>query len=127
MPMLPRKALLPAEHVVDTGYVDAKLLVESQQNYQVEPSGTNPQELAMASHSSLLASMPVTFPSIGNSNRPACPEGHTSIRWTPAIDHRKNEGDLDQVLNKRLPGVSVSLVLHPVDSPHSSHSHDPST
>jgi hypothetical protein len=25
---LDRKALLPAEHVVDTGYVDAKLLVE---------------------------------------------------------------------------------------------------
>ncbi len=30
---LDRKELLPAEHIVDTGYVDAKLLVESQRDY----------------------------------------------------------------------------------------------
>ena len=33
---LDRKDLLPAEHIVDTGYVDAKLLVESQRDYQLE-------------------------------------------------------------------------------------------
>jgi transposase len=36
---LDRKALLPAEHLVDMGYVDAQLLVESQQNYQVDLVG----------------------------------------------------------------------------------------
>ena|GEM_PF-3134273 len=46
---LNRKELLPAQHIVDTGYVDAKLLVESQRDYQVEPSGSNPQKLPMAS------------------------------------------------------------------------------
>ncbi|WP_201385608.1 hypothetical protein [Ktedonobacter sp. SOSP1-85] len=33
---LDRKHLLPTEHIVDTGYVDAKLLVESQRDYQVD-------------------------------------------------------------------------------------------
>jgi transposase len=36
---LNRKELLPAEHIVDTGYVDAKLLVESQRDYQVDLVG----------------------------------------------------------------------------------------
>lgn len=36
---LARKALLPAEHIVDTGYVDAKLLVESQRDYQIDLVG----------------------------------------------------------------------------------------
>jgi transposase len=36
---LERKELLPAEHSVDTGYVDAKLLVESQQEYHIDLVG----------------------------------------------------------------------------------------
>ena len=33
------KDLLPEQHIVDTGYVDAKLLLESQQNYQIDLVG----------------------------------------------------------------------------------------
>ena len=36
---LKRKDLEPLQHIVDTGYVDAKLLVESQHNYQIELVG----------------------------------------------------------------------------------------
>ena len=36
---LKEKHLLPDKHIVDTGYVDAKLLVESQQNYGVDLLG----------------------------------------------------------------------------------------
>jgi transposase len=36
---LKRKDLLPKQHIVDTGYVDAKLLVESQQDYQIDLVG----------------------------------------------------------------------------------------
>ncbi|HET8842782.1 MAG TPA: hypothetical protein VFN35_15065 [Ktedonobacteraceae bacterium] len=36
---LERKDLLPAEHIVDTGYGDAKLLVESQRDYQINLVG----------------------------------------------------------------------------------------
>src|SRR5260221_14096699 len=33
---LERKELLPVEHIVDTGYVDVYLLVESQRYYQID-------------------------------------------------------------------------------------------
>jgi transposase len=36
---LKRKDLEPSQHSVDTGYVDAKLLVESQQDYQIDLVG----------------------------------------------------------------------------------------
>mgnify|MGYP001335433119 CR=1 FL=1 len=36
---LERKHLVPAEHIVDTGYVDAQLLVESQRDYQINLVG----------------------------------------------------------------------------------------
>jgi transposase len=67
---LERKELLPAEHIVDTGYVDAKLLVESQRDYQIDPSRVQPAGTINGRPGSLKASMPTTFLSIGNSNRP---------------------------------------------------------
>ena len=36
---LAHKELLPDEHIVDTGYIDAQLLVESQQNDQIDLVG----------------------------------------------------------------------------------------
>lgn len=36
---LDRKELLPGEHIVDTGSVDAKLLIESQRDYQIDLVG----------------------------------------------------------------------------------------
>jgi hypothetical protein len=41
---LDRKVLLPSEHIVDAGYVDAQLLVESQRDYHIDlvgPVGKN--------------------------------------------------------------------------------------
>jgi transposase len=45
---LDRKHLLPAEHLVVTSYVDAKLLVESERDYHIESFGSNPPELPLA-------------------------------------------------------------------------------
>ncbi len=39
MPGLIAKSSYPAWHIVDTGYVDAKLLVESQRDYQMDLVG----------------------------------------------------------------------------------------
>lgn len=87
---LDRKQLLPEEHIVDTGYVDAKLLVESQRDYQVDLVGPTRKDYHWqarqqkgfdASH----------FPIDWQKQEATCPEGHTSISWTPAIDKRKNE------------------------------------
>jgi transposase len=45
MPMLPRKELLPAEHIVDTGYVDAKLLLESEPHYHLDSGRVRPEKI----------------------------------------------------------------------------------
>ncbi len=87
---LERKELLPAQHIVDTGYVDAKLLVESQRDYQIDLVGPTRKDYRWqarqqkgfdASH----------FPIDWEQQQATCPEGHTSMSWTPAIDKRKNE------------------------------------
>src|SRR5260370_11362280 len=87
---LNRKELLPSEHFVDTGYVDAKLLVESQRDYQIDLVGPTRKDYRWqatqqtgfdASH----------FPIDWQQQQALCPEGHTSISWTPAIDRQKNE------------------------------------
>jgi transposase len=87
---LERKELLPAEHIVDTGYVDAQLLVESQRDYQIDlvgPTRRNHQWQARepagfdADH----------FLIDWQHQQATCPEGHKSLSWTPAIDNRTNE------------------------------------
>src|SRR5947199_9110777 len=55
-----------------------------------------------------------------------CPEGHRSISWTPAIDNRKNEGDLDQVLDHRLSGLPQSFLVYALNSDPASDHHSAS-
>jgi len=88
--MLPRKALLPTEPIVDTGYVDAKLLVESQRDYQVDLVGPTRKNYRgpASQHTGFDASH---FPIDWEQQPATCPQGHTSISWTPAKDLRKNE------------------------------------
>lgn len=68
-----QKELLPEQHIVDTGYVDAQLLYNSQQDYDIDLVGPTRPDVKW------------------QAQQAACPEGHTSISWTPAIDNRKNE------------------------------------
>ncbi len=87
---LERKALLPAEHIVDTGYVDAKLLVESQRDYQIDlvgPTRRNHQWQASQQTGFDADRFLIDW----EQQQATCPEGHTSSSWTPAIDNRKNE------------------------------------
>jgi transposase len=87
---LERKELLPTEHIVDTGYVDAKLLVESHQDYQIDLVGPTRKDYHWQARESkgFDASH---FPIDWEKQQATCPQGHTSISWTPAIDNRKNE------------------------------------
>lgn len=87
---LKQKDLLPQQHIVDTGYVDAKLLVESQQVYQIDLVGptrrnyhwqASQQKGFDADH----------FLIDWERQQATCPEGHKSLSWTPAIDNRTNE------------------------------------
>jgi transposase len=87
---LDRKALLPAEHLVDTGYVDAKLLVESQRDYQVDlvgPTRKNYHWQATQNTGFDADHFLIDW----ERQQATCPEGHTSSSWTPAIDNRTNE------------------------------------
>jgi transposase len=87
---LDRKDLLPAEHLVDTGYVDAKLLVESQRDYQVDlvgPTRRNHQWQAGQQTGFDADHFLIDW----EQQEATCPEGHTSSSWTPAIDSRSNE------------------------------------
>jgi transposase len=87
---LERKALLPAEHIVDTGYIDAPLLVESQQDYQIDlvgPTRRNHQWQASQQTGFDADHFLIDW----EHQQATCPQGHKSLSWTPAIDNRTNE------------------------------------
>jgi transposase len=87
---LERKEPLPAEHMVDTGDVDAKLLVESQRDAPIDlggPTRGNHQWQAREPKGFDADQVLIDW----EPQQATCPEGHTSSSWTPAIDTRKNE------------------------------------
>jgi hypothetical protein len=87
---LKHKELLPDQHIVDTGYVDAKLLVESPQDYQIDligPTRANYRWQAREKTGFDTSQFRIDW----QAEQAICPKGHTSSSWTPAIDNRKNE------------------------------------
>jgi transposase len=83
------KGLLPAVHLVDTGYLDGPLLAESQREYGVELYGPIRPDLrwqAKAGEGFDAAHFRIDW----DQEQATCPQGHTSISWSPAIDNRKN-------------------------------------
>jgi transposase len=87
---LKQKDLLPEQHIVDTGYVDAQLLHSSQQDFGIDLVGpTHPDVKWQAQQKTGFAAS--QFSIDWQAEQALCPEGHTSISWTPAIDNRTNE------------------------------------
>src|SRR5579859_3733437 len=123
---LDRKELLPTEHIVDTGYVDAKLLVESQRDYQIDLVGPTRRNYQWQARKPT-GFDPDHFLIDWEQQQAKCPEGHTSSSWTPAIDNRKNEVIKIRVLHKRLPGMPISVAVYPVNSPYAQDRDDSST
>jgi transposase len=90
MPSLNAKRSCQAWHIVDTGYVDASLLVESQRDYQIDlvgPTRRNHQWQASQQTGFDADHFLIDW----QHQQATCPQGHTSISWTPAIDNRTNE------------------------------------
>ncbi|ACC85464.1 IS1182-like element ISNpu1 family transposase [Nostoc punctiforme] len=87
---LANKDLLPSKHIVDTGYLDAELLVTAQQEHQVQLLGPTRSDLRWQSKAGngFAAS---DFKVDWQQEVAICPEGKTSTSWTPAIDGRNNE------------------------------------
>ena len=82
--------LLPSKHIVDTGYLDAELLVTTQEQYQVDllgPTRVNHRWQAKDGQGFAAADFIVDW----QQQLLICPEGKTSASWTPAIDGRDND------------------------------------
>ena len=82
--------LLPNKHIVDTGYLDAELLVTSEAQYQVDllgPTRINLHWQAKANQGYAADDFTVDW----QQQRVICPQGKSSASWTPALDGRDNE------------------------------------
>jgi transposase len=83
-------ALLPGEHLVDTGYVDAELRVRSQRDYRVDligPARPDVKWQARVANGFEAARFSIDW----QRQQATCPAGHTSSSWTPAVDgHAKD-------------------------------------
>lgn len=82
--------LLPNRHIVDTGYLDAELLVNVRDRYQVDLLGPTRSDLrwqAKEAKGFAAADFIVDW----QNRLMICPQGKTSSSWTPAIDGRDNE------------------------------------
>jgi transposase len=87
---LPAKQLSPSLHIVDTGYLDAELLVTSQRDDGVELLGpTRPeyQWQAQAGQGFDASHCAIDW----EQQQATCPMGQTSISWTPGTDRLPNE------------------------------------
>jgi transposase len=82
--------LLPGKHAVDTAYVDAELLVTSRREYGVDLIGpTRPDYRWQSQAGEGYAARDFTIDWDGE--QATCPEGRTSVSWTPAVDRGHNE------------------------------------
>jgi len=82
---LAQRDLLPGTHLLDGGYVDADLLVTAHTQHQIDvvgpPFGSYSQQRRAGQGYDLSA-----FVIDGETQHARCPQGHTSIRWTPGRD-----------------------------------------
>jgi transposase len=86
-----RTARVPGEQVVETGAVDATLLVESQREEHRDLGGpTRKTSRWQASQQTGSDADHVLMD--WEKQQAACPEGHVRSRWTPAMDTRTTEG-----------------------------------
>jgi transposase len=87
---LQQSQLLPAQHLLDSGYITAHLLVSSQQQFGVEMIGPGKVDVKWQ------ANTPQGFDNSRfqidwEQKLAICPEGHASISWTPTKDSRQHE------------------------------------
>jgi transposase len=86
---LEQRGLLPGTHIVDTGFLDADLLVDSRHDYGVDLLG--PTRLDYHWQAREGAGFDAQHFQIDwDQHQASCPAGQTSISWTPAVDNRGN-------------------------------------
>jgi transposase len=80
---LAQRDLLPGTHLLDTGYVDAELLVSAQSLHDIDVVGP---PLASYSHASRTGYGLETFVLNWEAEQARCPQGHLSVNWRPGHD-----------------------------------------
>jgi transposase len=86
---LDERDLLPGEHVVDAGYVDAQNLVDSQQKQGIDLLGPAPPDTswqARAGQGFDISCFVIDW----ETQQVTCPQGHNSVVWSPSHDHNGN-------------------------------------
>jgi transposase len=83
------KDLLPAVYIVDTGFLDADLLVTSRQEYAVDLLGSTRLDYHWQARERTGFAV-ADFPIDWSRQEAVCPQGHASLSWTPAIDRHTN-------------------------------------
>lgn len=87
---LATKALLPSEHVVDAGYVDAALIVSSRKQYGFELVGSVRPNVSWQAQ--LPGGYDVSqFKVNWKTRRVTCPQGKKSLKWCPSVDTWGNQ------------------------------------
>ena len=81
---LKTKELLPADHIVDTAYLDAQLLVTSQQIYAVNLVGPTRPDTAWQARQDTKGFTAFDFTVDWERHQAICPAGKTSQFWLPA-------------------------------------------
>ena len=87
---LQERHLLPKLHLVDTGFVDAELILESEARYGVDLFGPVRGDYKWQSREGQ-GFAAGDFVIDWEQQQAQCPGGSTSISWTPAIDKGTNE------------------------------------
>src|SRR5262249_37604767 len=86
---LERRELLPEQQVVDTGYLEAELLVSSRNEYGVDLVGrTRPDYRWQAREGAGFAAS--DFVIHWEEQYAVCPQGKRSVKWNPAVDRGHN-------------------------------------
>jgi transposase len=85
---LENKKLLPAEHLLDAGYVDGELSVSSRREYGIEVIGpARPNASWQAKAAKVGQGYDVSaFTVDWDAKRVTCPNGSTNSSWTPHLD-----------------------------------------
>lgn len=87
---LATQQVLPGEHLLDAGYVDAGGIIDSRTQHQVELVGPVPADYSWQSqqnHGFAVACFTLDW----DQRRATCPAGHLSTKWSATHDKRGNE------------------------------------
>lgn len=106
------KGLLPAVHLVDTGYLDAELLVTTRRDFGIDlagPARADERWQARDGKSFAAADFNVDW----ERKEATCPQGARSASWTPAFDNRGVP-----VIKIKFSGTDCSACQHLADCTH---------